>query len=360
MAGQISQIDFAPGGGPPQFFVQMRFAIGDTPGGRILLYDSKSQNETTLVPAATISVNPGAAVADFTAGGFRYLTFQSNFNMLVGNKNAFGVVFQDDSNTTQSQLWFGSDTTPDNVTVTAGTPPVPGAPSGSLGDILAEGNANGTLEGGQFIQNTGGAFVIAPDGTVTIGGTDPFAPCFLAGTRLATPEGEVAVEELEPGDRLLRADGGVTTVRWVGRSTILVLLGAPAARHPVLITAGALGGGLPRRDLRVTGDHALILDGVAVHAAALVNGRSIRRMTPAELGYAYTVYHVETTAHDVILAEGAPAESFIDNLPRSAFDNHAEYLALHGGETSRIAEFAHPRAMSPRQLPAALRARLAG
>lgn len=147
MAGQISQIDFASGG-TPQYFVQLRFAIGDTPGGRVLLYDSKSQNETTLVPSATISVNPTAAVADFTAGGFRYLTFETNLSLLTGNKNAFGVVYQDGSNTTQSQLWFGSDSTPGNVTVTAGTPPVPGAASGSLGTILSDGSTNGTLEGG--------------------------------------------------------------------------------------------------------------------------------------------------------------------------------------------------------------------
>lgn len=195
---------------------------------------------------------------------------------------------------------------------------------------------------------------------MTTGGTDPFAPCFLVGTRLATPDGEVAVEDLAPGDRLLTAEGAVTTIRWLGRATRLLLPGTPEARLPVRIAAGALGGGLPRRELRVTGDHALVLDGVAVHAGALVNGRTIRRLAPAELGHLCTVYHVETEAHEVILAEGAPAESFVDNLPRSAFDNHAEYLARHGAGAPRFVEFAYPRAMSARQVPERLRARLSG
>ena len=89
------------------------------------------------------------------------------------------------------------------------------------------------------------------------------------------------------------------------------------------IAAGALGKDLPVRDLRVTADHALLIDGVLVQAGALVNGTSIRRIEPAELGERFIVYHIETENHEIVLAEGAPAETFIDNVSRQRFDNYA-------------------------------------
>ena len=62
--------------------------------------------------------------------------------------------------------------------------------------------------------------------------------------------------------------------------------------------------------------------------------------------------------HEVVLAEGAPAETFIDNVSRRLFDNYAEYEALYGDETP-IVELDQPRAMSARQVPRAIRERLA-
>jgi hypothetical protein len=127
----------------------------------------------------------------------------------------------------------------------------------------------------------------------------------------------------------------------------------------VLIEAGALGAGLPTRELRVTADHALLLDGLLVQAGALVNGTTIRRMSARELGETFTVFHIETDAHDVVLAEGVPAETFIDNVARQGFDNHAEFEALYGTPAEPLAEQSRPRIMSARQMPAVLKARIA-
>ena len=124
------------------------------------------------------------------------------------------------------------------------------------------------------------------------------------------------------------------------------------------IAAGALGDGAPHMDLTVTADHALLLDGVLCTAAALVNGDTITRVPLAEMGERFTVYHVETEAHDMILANGAVAETFVDHAARRAFDNYGEYEALYGDETP-VAEAGLPRAVSARQLPPSLRARLA-
>ena len=116
---------------------------------------------------------------------------------------------------------------------------------------------------------------------------------------------------------------------------------------------------MPLRDLVLTADHALLIDGLLINAGALVNGAGIDWVPLSELGDTYTVYHIETEEHDIILAEGAPAETFIDYVGRQSFDNYAEYVALYG-EERLITEAPYPRISTPRLLPPALKARLAG
>lgn len=180
--------------------------------------------------------------------------------------------------------------------------------------------------------------------------------CFMPGTRVATPSGEVVVEALKAGDLVLTAEGAAAPVRWIGRQTFSRLFGDPARILPVRIRAGALGGGLPLRDLRVSPDHALLVDGVLVQAGALVNGSSILRDEAVPLTFTY--FHVELADHALVLAEGAPAETFIDNVDRMAFDNWAEHEAI-ADSAAPMAELPLPRVRSARQLPAATRARLA-
>ena len=76
------------------------------------------------------------------------------------------------------------------------------------------------------------------------------------------------------------------------------------------------------------------------------------------MGETFTVYHIETEAHDIILANGAASESYIDHASRRVFDNYAEYETRYGDEVE-IAERKYPRVTSARQLPAGIRARLA-
>ena len=181
--------------------------------------------------------------------------------------------------------------------------------------------------------------------------------CFLAGTQIRTPAGEIAVEDLCIGDPVMTAEGRLVPVKWIGRQTVSTRFGPAERLSPVRLGAGALGDGLPHEPLTVTADHGMLIDGVICHAGALVNGTTITHVPLAEMGETYTVYHVETEDHEVILANGAPAETFIDNVSRRAFDNFAEFDALYGNVPEML-ELPYPRAMSARQVPAGIRKRL--
>ena len=179
--------------------------------------------------------------------------------------------------------------------------------------------------------------------------------CYCRGTRIATPAGEKPIEELNVGDLVLTASNEVRPIRWIGRRTY----GAGQIekhRHlrPIRIRAGALGSGapstsrdgpIPARDLLVSPEHAIALPdeaGAFVLAPAhlLVNGVSIAR-EPVTAPVEYL--HLELREHDIILAEGAAAESFVDDNSRALFDNAAEFRTLYPKETPRPATFCAPR-----------------
>ena len=177
------------------------------------------------------------------------------------------------------------------------------------------------------------------------------AICFMAGTAIATPTGPANIEDLAIGDLVTTSEGRAAPIRWVGRQTVSTLF-ADELRLPVRIKASALGESVPVRDLLVSNDHALMVEGVLVQAGALVNGITILRELSVPRAFVY--YHIELDDHALILAENVPAETFVDNVERLAFDNWTEHEALHPGGRS-IPEMPLPRAKSHRQLPAAVR-----
>ncbi len=183
-----------------------------------------------------------------------------------------------------------------------------------------------------------------------------FTTCYAPGTRVATPTGEVAVEDLQIGDLIATTSGAAKPVMWIGRRSHSA---ADVAKHvnlrPVMVRKDALGGGLPHRDLVISPMHALLIDEVFVPAAALVNGTSIVR---SEAAGPVEYIHVELDQHDVIFAEGAAAETFVNDDSRALFDNVSEYYDLYGIAESRGA-FAAPRLEEGYELEA-IRQRIAG
>lgn len=166
-------------------------------------------------------------------------------------------------------------------------------------------------------------------------------PCYCPGTLIATPQGERPVEELEIGDPVLTAGDQVRPVHWIGRRAYDPLF-AYGNRDvlPIRIRAGALAEGLPRRDLMISPLHAMFIDGFLIPALHLVNGTSIIQI---ELPETIRYIHVELESHDLLLAEGAPSESFLDDGSRGMFHNAEEYKTLYPAMPSRMPQYCAPR-----------------
>ncbi|GAN54993.1 Hint domain-containing protein [Tanticharoenia sakaeratensis] len=218
---------------------------------------------------------------------------------------------------TLSQVTSGSDVL---VTVTNGTVTESVTFSGSYTEDYFTLQSDGQ----------GGAEIVG-DGT----------PCFCPGTMIRTGQGDRPVESLAIGDRVTTHDGRQRPIRWIGRRSYDGrFIAGRTDILPVLIKAGALGRRLPVRDLVVSPLHAMYLGGVLVPALALVNGQTIVQQRAVE----HVDYiHVELDSHDIIFAEGAATETFLDDDSRGMFHNAHEYEALYPDAPRAPALYCAPR-----------------
>ncbi|HET6309268.1 MAG TPA: DUF4347 domain-containing protein [Rhodopila sp.] len=142
--------------------------------------------------------------------------------------------------------------------------------------------------------------------------------CFCAGTLIRTPNGDVSVETLKPGDMVSTAHNGPREIRWIGKGKVLATRNRRSAATPVIVRKSALADNVPHQDLRVTKAHSLYIDGVLIPVEFLVNHRTILWDDRAQ---EVEIYHVELSTHDVLIANGAPAESYRDDGNRWLFEN---------------------------------------
>lgn len=184
------------------------------------------------------------------------------------------------------------------------------------------------------------SFTSAPSGNgvdLVIG-----TPCYCPGTRIMTPTGERTVEDLAIGDLILTASGQERPIHWIGRRAYdPVFAFGNRDILPVRFTAGSLGNGLPKRDLTVSPLHAMFLDGYLIPALHLVNNHSIHQITRPENTISYI--HIELESHDVLLAEGAASESFVDDGSRGMFHNAHHYAEHYPDASAKPALYCAPR-----------------
>ncbi|MBD3663089.1 Hint domain-containing protein [Sulfitobacter aestuariivivens] len=146
----------------------------------------------------------------------------------------------------------------------------------------------------------------------------PPPPCFTPGTLIATPKGERKVEDLKVGDRVITRDNGIQEIRWVG-SREMTEADLKRATHlrPVLIQQGALGHGLPERDMLVSPNHRVLVanDKTALYfeeREVLVAAKHLTGLEGVDVvDVSNTTYiHIMFDHHEVILSDGAWTESF--------------------------------------------------
>jgi hypothetical protein len=183
--------------------------------------------------------------------------------------------------------------------------------AGPLRIIADKGNAeNGVVE---FLGEDGQV-----TGSLRFANIEKIVPCFTPGTRIATDRGPVPVEELRVGTLILTRDGGLRPLRWIGRNDIdaVTLTGQPGLA-PVCMARGALGSGMPDRDMLVSPQHRVLVTGaradllfgeheVLVAALHLVGQPGITRSTAQTVSYLHLLFD----RHEIVLSDGAWTESF--------------------------------------------------
>jgi hypothetical protein len=149
--------------------------------------------------------------------------------------------------------------------------------------------------------------------------------CFAAGTRIATPRGEIPVESLRQGDEVTLASGGTAPIVWIGRRRV-DCRSHPKPRDvwPVRIRHSAFAPGIPCRDLFLSPDHAVFAEEVLIPIKHLMNGDTIQQAPCETVDY----FHLELPAHDLVLADGMAVESYLDTGDRSSFENAGRVITL--------------------------------
>jgi hypothetical protein len=205
---------------------------------------------------------------------------------------------------------------------------VGGAASSQIGKIYSNGETefivyttkgfeefylNGNLTGNNFSikSDSSGGFVFS-EGT----------PCFLKGTKILTENGEIYVEKLSVGDWVITFFGDIKKIKFIGKRR----LKSNPKVSPIRFPAGCLADGVPTSDLWLSPDHALCFSDVLVEAKNLIDAAMIfQDHSIQDVEY----FHIELEEHDILIANGTPAESFLDCGHRGFFENSDEPMILH-------------------------------
>ncbi|MFT4012105.1 MAG: Hint domain-containing protein [Paracoccus sp. (in: a-proteobacteria)] len=168
----------------------------------------------------------------------------------------------------------------------------------------------------------------------------PVFVCFRSGTMIATDKGERPVEDLRAGDLVLTHDHGPQPIRWIGcKSLGGALLGLFPTLRPVRIRAGALGSGLPRRDLYLSQQHRVLVrsriaESLLGGPEVLVAAKHLTGLPGIEIDQENVdlrYFHMLFDRHEIVLSEGAQTESLFtgpEAMKALPPETRAEVMAL--------------------------------
>ena len=300
-------------------------------------YDWHELSTTKPLTSLQIDLQPASSVFDTTLDNDNYPVGNSTPSSLNGYPFRLAPEYEDitgDITVTYSGIvnLAGSPAVGDlYTTMTLDLSRLPG--SGLLGDLRWSSDIDTMKEAGDLV----------PSGVI----------CIVRGTLITTDRGDVPIENLEPGCKVLTRDNGYQELL----STMSRIVGANELRrnaklYPIRITSGALGSGLPRRDLAVSRQHRMFVtssivkrmfgsETVLVAAIRLTELPGIYIDSTAE---SVEYFHLVFKNHEVIFAEGAPTESFLVNsetLKTLSKAQREEFLSLFP-EVDEIGYFGAP------------------
>jgi len=232
----------------------------------------------------------------------------------------FGAVALDDGGTVLSFLSFN-----DNAAAVTATQ---GAAAGLTSTDIGQAGA------GQSLETTDGGTTYYTTATPNEG---QIPACFVTGTLILTPEGEIPVEQLQAGDLVITRDHGTQTIRWAGRQEMGP--DCPSASAPIRIKAHTFGHGTPAQDLLVSPFHRLLIEdyrcdlffGCSEMLVAAAYLQDDQKITQARMTGPFAYYHLLFDRHEVVYSNGMASESFhphdtaVDSFSK---ESREELLAL--------------------------------
>jgi len=315
-------------------------------GGEIDLYLKTTSATDITLSGGGLNINGNAFGTDITITNGGLIDLQSPKANITGTLVFSGAGTLEETDTVSAGYGvaatitgFGAGDVIDVTVMGADTVLTSAVVSGNTVETLTSGSVSESFTfSGLYTENF---FKLSSDNVGGVMITADGTPCYCPGTLITTTTGDVPVEELQIGDLLVTASGAARPIHWIGRRAYGGRFAAGRKDIlPVTIKAGALAENTPRRDLTVSPLHAMFIDGVLIPASALVNGVSVVQATAVpEVRY----IHIELETHDVIHAEGALSETFLDDGSRGMFHNAAEYDVLYPNELRHEPIYCAPR-----------------
>jgi serralysin len=266
----------------------------------VTLFDTGDNNTLDLsgfTQAETVDLNPGGFSS---ADGMRDnigIDFSTKIDHFIGGSGDDVIIVNNNSDVIDGG--GGSNTVSFNAALANA------ALTAAAGTVTATiGSATYTLRNIQTLKFA--------DTTITAGSI----ACFVAGTLIATPAGEMPVEALRQGDLVRLHDGRLAPISWIGRCAVTPEPGA----EPLHIAADAFGPGQPYRRLTLSPEHAVFAEGVLIPVRCLENGHSVRKAALERVVY----FHIRLEGHEILRAQGLAVESWLDDGARDGFDNAAD------------------------------------
>ncbi len=275
--------------------------------------DADVAGKTLSVQSATINDNGDGGIYDTSTSEWE--TLSGGSFMGTSSMDVDGVSYDLTGNVNYGTLTFANGATLTNVyfvELTTRADP-------NVQTMLAFQSPSSVITGDIYSSGITSYSIVSKDmpytDIVTVAPPPPI--CFTTGTLIATPDGEIAIENLKVGDRVLNAAGEAVELRWIGTRHVdgSMLAQFPKLR-PIRITKDALGHGIPSQDLLVSRQHRFLVSSAIAHR--LFNGDVlVAAIHLTELPGIFIDDSVDSVSyvhflcdeHEIVTAHGAAAES---------------------------------------------------